>query len=85
MGIGDVETVIRIEVHIVGSVLMIGAEMTQKRQTIRIENCDPVVIDIGDEELLAVRRKLNVVRIRECRGNRAKEFNTEGIRHSRTE
>ena len=84
MGIGDVETAIRIEIHIVGSVLLIGAEMAQKRQTVRIENCDPVVIDIGDEELLAVRRKLNVVRIRECRGTCTKEFNTEGIRHSRT-
>ena len=63
---------------------MIGAERAQKRQNAHIENCDLVVIDIGDEELLAVRRKLNVVRIRECPGTRAKEFNTEGIRHSRT-
>ena len=63
---------------------MIGAERAQKRQNAHIENCDLVVIDIGDEELLAVRRKLNVVRIRECRGTCTKESNTKGIRHSRT-
>lgn len=84
MGIGGVETSIPVEIHIVGPILMIYAKITQKHQIVRIENRYTIVVDVGNEELLAVRRELDVVWIRECGGTRAKEFDTEGIRHNRT-
>ena len=63
VGVGHVNAAVRVKIDIVRSRLVIGTEFTDEFEGHGIEYHHPVVTDIGNEQVFAVRRQFQIVRI----------------------
>jgi hypothetical protein len=80
--IGDRKSANSIKIYIVGPALMIRVKITQERETVPVENCYSVVVDIGDGESLGIRRELDVMRIGDRGNPRGEKLDPEDIRNN---
>tara|TARA_B100000676_G_scaffold255765_1_gene262771 strand:+ start:1766 stop:2134 length:369 start_codon:yes stop_codon:yes gene_type:complete len=79
VSVRDVEATRLVEIDVMGAALMVRAEMVDQPQGFRVEHHHAVVVDVRDEQMLAVRRELDVVRIVERSGARPQKLVTKRI------
>ena len=61
MRIGNIGPALGIEVDVMGATLVIGAELGYQFQRLGIQNRDPIVVDICNKQVLAVRRRARAI------------------------